>query len=267
MVVIIAALTAGAVTLGDGGDSYWICVPTALLAASLGATGRLGRSLWGAALRGVITVLAAALPPLISSRLHPLPSTALIILIPAASLAVLLGLRQRLERERDALRRSALSDPLTGIANRRSLLERIDYEIARHARARRSFALMMIDLDGFKALNDRFGHAAGDDLLRETADALTQTIRAQDTAARIGGDEFCVLAPETHGGGIVQLDSRIHDALGRVTAGVDTLQASTGTAIFPVDGTSSQALLAAADHRLLTAKRKRYQNSGYRRAA
>jgi diguanylate cyclase (GGDEF)-like protein len=261
MVVIVAALTAGAVTLGDGGDAYWICLPAALLAASFGS------SLWSAALRGAIVVAAAAAPALIGSRLHPLPSTALVILVPAAGLAVLLALRQRLERERDALRHSALSDPLTGIANRRSLLERIDYEIARHARARRSFALVMIDLDGFKALNDRFGHAAGDELLREAAGALSHTIRAQDTAARIGGDEFCVLAPETHRGGIVQLDARIHDALGRVTAGVEALQASTGTAIFPADGASADALLQAADHRLLATKRERYRDRDYRRAA
>jgi len=249
------------VTLGDGGETFWICVPAALLAASL------GRSLWGAVLRGAVVVAAAALPVLVSSRLHPLPSTSLVILIPAASLAVLLALRQRLERERDTLRHSALSDSLTGIANRRSLLERIDYEITRHARARHSFALVMIDLDGFKALNDRFGHGAGDDLLREAAGALSHTIRAQDTAARIGGDEFCVLAPETHAGGIVQLEARIHHGLGRVTTGVDALQASTGTAIFPADGTSADALLAAADHRLLAAKRERYRDRNYRRAA
>ena len=77
---------------------------------------------------------------------------------PAASVAILLVVRGRLEGQRDALLFEALSDPLTGVANRRSLLERIDYEIARHARSRRSFALLMLDLDGFKLLNDRFGH-------------------------------------------------------------------------------------------------------------
>ena len=125
------------------------------------------------------------------------PSPALAILIPAASVAILLVVRERVERERNALRQTALTDPLTGLANRRSLLSRIDYEIARHTRSRGTFALIMLDLDGFKQLNDRFGHPTGDDLLRDVAIALKRAVRDQDTVARIGGDEFCVLAPET----------------------------------------------------------------------
>ena len=104
------------------------------------------------------------------------------MLVPAASVAILLAVRDRLVRERDARRASALSDPLTGVANRRSLLARIDYEIARHGRGGRSFAVLMLDLDGFKLLNDRFGHPAGDDLLREVAAAL-----ARDPRPRHGG--------------------------------------------------------------------------------
>ena len=128
----------------------------------------------------------------------------------ALSLACTAALRQRLvtlERERDALRRDALSDPVTGAANRRSLMSRAEYEIARHRRADQTFALVMLDLDGFKQLNDRFGHAAGDDLLRDVAGALRRAMRAQDTVARFGGDEFCVLAPET--------DEQRHRAPGR----------------------------------------------------
>src|SRR6185437_5047027 len=130
----------------------------------------------------------------------------------ALSLACAAALRQRLvvlERERDTLRRDALSDPVTGVANRRSLLARADYEIARHRRAGQSFALVMLDLDGFKQLNDRFGHAAGDDLLRDVAGALRRAMRAQDTVARFAGDEFCVLAPETDEHGTERLAAKV----------------------------------------------------------
>jgi diguanylate cyclase (GGDEF)-like protein len=181
--------------------------------------------------------------------------------------AVLVAVRERLERERDALRRFALSDPLTGIANRRFLLERIDYEVARHTRGHSTFALLMLDLDGFKNLNDRFGHPAGDDLLRDVAAAMERSLRGQDTVARIGGDEFCVLAPETDLPGTRRLRARIESAVGEVTMGVDALRASSGVALFPDDGVSPNALLHAADQRLLSAKRERQRRRTRSRAA
>jgi len=161
---------------------------------------------------------------------------------------------QRLERDRDALRRFALTDALTGIANRRSLLARIEYEIARYSRAQHSFAVLMLDLDGFKRLNDRFGHAAGDDLLRDVADAIKGSLRGQDTLARLGGDEFCVLAPETDRAGTGQLAARIARAVGEVTAGVATLRASSGVAPFPRRWALGR--VAAAGRRSETARRQ-----------
>jgi GGDEF domain-containing protein len=192
---VIAGATAAAVALAGGGDAFWACVPGALLAAG-GTRGRVAGAVGAGAVIG-----AALAAELAATRDVPRPPVALLVLVPAASVAVLLAVRERLARERDVLRASALSDPLTGVANRRSLLARIDYEIARHGRSRRSFALLMLDLDGFKLLNDRFGHPAGDDLLREVAAALARAIRDQDIVARVGGDEFCVLAPETDAAG------------------------------------------------------------------
>jgi diguanylate cyclase (GGDEF)-like protein len=180
----------------------------------------------------------------------------LALLVPAASVAVELSLRERLEGEREAMRDVALTDPLTGISNRRQLLARADYEIARHSRGRRNFALVMLDLDGFKLLNDRFGHAAGDELLCDVADALQHAVRGQDTVARIGGDEFCVLAPETDGPRTLPLAKRITAAVTDATTGVEALRASIGIAVFPDDGLSAQELLHAADERLLNAKRE-----------
>lgn len=242
----VIAATAAAVALAKDPDAFWICVPSALLITAWSSTIR------GVAIGATAAVAAAAVPAI---ALHSTPSAPLAILIPAASVAILLVVRERVERERNALRTTALTDPLTGLANRRSLLSRVDYEIARHTRSQSRFAVVMLDLDGFKLLNDRFGHPTGDDLLRDVAVALKRAVRDQDTVARIGGDEFCVLAPETDEPGTDRLLDRITTAIAQVTTGVDSLAASAGAAAFPDDGTTRQAIFAAADDRLLAAKR------------
>ena len=165
------------------------------------------------------------------------------------------------------MRRFALRDPLTGLANRRALGERLGYEIARHTRHGESFAVLALDLDSFKAVNDRFGHDAGDELLREAAAALVEVVRAQDTVVRLGGDEFCVLAPQTGQASADHLTARVRDALAGVTAGLNGLSASTGTAVFPSDGTTPEALLAVADLTALEAKRRLRRVDPRRQAA
>jgi diguanylate cyclase (GGDEF)-like protein len=192
---------------------------------------------------------------------------ALAVLTPLLAVAALLLERLGVQRERDELLAAALSDPLTGLDNRRSLLARADYEIVRHLRDRRNFALVMIDLDGFKALNDRFGHDAGDELLCDVADALIGGLRAQDTVARLGGDEFCVLAPQTDRAGTLPLAGRISRAVAQASAGVETVEASVGIALFPQDGRAVSELMRAADQRLFAAKRARRERAAARRAA
>jgi diguanylate cyclase (GGDEF)-like protein len=250
------------VALAGGGEAVWAAVPPALLAC--GATrGRIAGGLSSALVVGAAIVAAGAATPRGAAE----PALSLLVLVPAASVAILLAVRERLERERDALRASALSDPLTGVANRRALLARIEYEIARHARSRRTFAVLMLDLDGFKLLNDRFGHPAGDDLLREVAGALARAVRDQDTVARMGGDEFCVLAPETDEAGCRRLVARVQSAMGQAVAGLDGLGAGIGAALFPRDGRTADGVLEAADQRLLDAKRATRPGSPRRRAA
>lgn len=95
------------------------------------------------------------------------------------------------------LERQANTDPLTGLFNRRFLLERLKEEAARVRRYHRRLCLMLIDLDNFKKVNDRFGHLTGDDVLTRSAAEIRRTIRVADIAARYGGEEFCVLLPET----------------------------------------------------------------------
>ena len=254
--LLVALVTAALARLAGGGDAFWVSVPGALIVSAV----TLPRPGAAAASGAVVAVAALASNP--GPR-----SIALALLIPAGSVAILVAVRERLQRERDEMRASAFSDPLTGVANRRSLLERVAYEIARHTRSGGSFCVVMLDLDGFKQLNDRFGHAAGDDLLRDVADALEGAVRHQDTVARLGGDEFCVLAPETDAAGTQKLAGKAMAAVGAVTAGVDALGASAGTALFPQDGTTIAALLDAADQRLLEVKRRRRRAHPRRRAA
>lgn len=257
----IALATAGAVALTGGAGAFWLCLPGVLLACAS------TRTRAGAVLSATAVVAAAAAPILFVMPSGSRPSMPLALLVVVSSAAVLVGVRERLEREREVLREFALRDPLTGIANRRSLVSRAEYEIARHTRARSRFAVVMLDLDGFKPLNDRFGHAAGDDLLRDVATAVQRALRAPDTVARLGGDEFCVLAPETDEHGAAQLAARIEAAVMSVSAGVEALHASLGIAVFPTDGKGVAVLLQTADQRLLAAKRERHRSLARRRAA
>jgi diguanylate cyclase (GGDEF)-like protein len=245
---VVALLSAAAPASG-----FWACVPAALLLAAA------VDGLAGSALAVAIAVGAAGAGAG-SAALLPLG-----LAVTLASTLVLHGLRRRLEGEREALRRSALRDPLTGLCNRRGLDERISYEIARHSRERRRFVVIAIDLDGFKGVNDRFGHAAGDELLRDVAGALNDAVREQDTVARLGGDEFCVLAPETDRHGGAHLAMKVERAIGRVTTGLEALGASVGSAVFPDDGRDAFSVLDAADAAQVGVKRSRYE--GRSRAA
>src|SRR4051794_3313400 len=241
-VLLAAALAAGAAVLaGPGG--WWLALPAALWLAAEERTPRDG------ALGGLLVLAAAAVAA------PPEPSAAL--LAAPLSLGALAWMRLRLERQRDVLRRWALRDPLTGLCNRRALDDRLRQEIARHVRAQRRFAVLALDLDGFKPVNDRFGHDAGDELLREVADALVGAVRAQDTVARLGGDEFCIIAPDPAPAGALHLEHRVLESLAAVTTGVSGLSASVGIAMFPDDGAEPSALLAVADRSVLERKRVR----------
>ncbi len=257
--VAAVAVMVAVVLLGDG-TLVWLCLPPALLLAGAARTHPLavGAALATAALADLAAVAGHA-----PGR----PAPVLLAAVVVGSTAVLASVRERLQRERDLLRDYALSDPVTGASNRRSLLIRADYEIERHRRAQRSFALVMLDLDGFKSLNDRFGHAAGDDLLRDVARALRRAMRAQDTVARFGGDEFCVLAPETDERGAAPLADRVTRAVSEVSVGLETVAGSVGVAIYPGDGVAVADLMHAADVRLLEAKRRRPAGPARRRAA
>jgi diguanylate cyclase (GGDEF)-like protein len=157
-------------------------------------------------------------------------------------------LREGLEEGRALLAEQARTDALTAVGNRRMRDERLAYELARHRRTGRPLALLLLDLDRFKEVNDTLGHPAGDRLLCDVGRALSDAVRAGDTVARPGGDEFCVVAPETGAADAQRLAERIELALAQLTAAGRPLSASVGVALFPRDGSTAEQLIDRADH-------------------
>ncbi|HRI52198.1 MAG TPA: GGDEF domain-containing protein [Pseudomonadota bacterium] len=118
-------------------------------------------------------------------------------------------MRAAYERER----RLALTDPLTGASNRRFFVEFAQREIERLRRYGLPFSLCYLDLDNFKDVNDQYGHSTGDDLLRQLVQALASQVRASDLVARMGGDEFALLLPQTDAAGALAAVSKLRDAI------------------------------------------------------
>jgi diguanylate cyclase (GGDEF)-like protein len=180
--------------------------------------------------------------------------TLISILVLVTMCAVIAYLRELLEGSAAELQELAARDPLTDVGNYRLLHERLNSELVRHRRDEAELAVLLIDLDRFKQVNERRGHAAGDDVLRRVARTLRETVRPQDTVARQGGDEFAVLAPDTDAEGAVMLAARIRDRLSRVQFAGDSIGATVGCAVFPGDGTTPGELLTHADEDLMAGK-------------
>lgn len=174
-----------------------------------------------------------------------------VILIPA----VIGRLTHNLEQSREAYRRLSSEDALTGVGNYRSLIERLRHETARHQRRGREFAILTLDLNDFKMVNETQGHLVGDMLLAIVGSMIDLKVRTEDAVFRQGGDEFSVIAPETGRYQAEQLAGRIGDGLARISSGPVQLSASVGVAIFPHDGTDPGELLDAADAALIYRKR------------
>jgi two-component system, cell cycle response regulator len=155
-----------------------------------------------------------------------------------------------LERENRELRRMALSDSLTGVANNRYFWERLDSEYSRAKRYGRPLSLIMCDIDNFKQFNDEHGHLYGDQVLRKVAQSLEQEKRAADTVARYGGEEFSVILPEVTRPVAIEIANRHLHAI-QQSSGVSL---SFGVATYPDDAQSSTELVDKADRALLKAK-------------
>ncbi len=177
---------------------------------------------------------------------------------------VLVGLRERLLEAELHQRDIAYRDALTGIANRRQFDVILQSELARRtvpADRREAdsspLALLVFDLDHFKEINDNHGHPVGDAVLRQVAERAQSILRSSDTLARIGGDEFAVIAPGARGEGACLMAEAVCNAIGThySDSGTPAPSASGGWAVFPDDGESLEALVRAADARMLASKR------------
>lgn len=164
--------------------------------------------------------------------------------------------RELLAASEARYRKLALEDPLTGVANRSLFNERLAQLLARPGPVSPA-AVIMIDLDGFKGINDTFGHGAGDELLTEVAHRLLRCTRPEDTVARLGGDEFCVVMTSHEAEAVASCSGRIAAALMRpydVAGVVAQCSASVGVAVHEGRGETVEALLRRADAALYEAK-------------
>ena len=174
----------------------------------------------------------------------------------------------RLEAELAAVREAneefrslAYHDDLTGLPNRSLFHDRLGLAITHSCRHETHLALLFLDLDDFKDVNDSFGHASGDRVLVELASRIRSSVRAEDTVARLGGDEFIVLLAEVTGAGdAVQVAAKILDAV-RAPLRLDghqvSIEASGGVSVFPRDGVSPEELVRSADRAMYRAKERR----------
>jgi len=160
----------------------------------------------------------------------------------------------------DRLRLLAVSDPLTGLANYRRLTEALEAEIRRSNRTDRPFAVVLLDLDGLKKVNDRHGHMVGSRALCRVAEILHGSCRGVDTAARFGGDEFAVVLPETGEDAAWHVARRVAERVAR-DGEQPAITVSVGVAVYPRDGTTLEALLSAADQVLYQSKARRQAKS------
>jgi diguanylate cyclase (GGDEF)-like protein len=159
----------------------------------------------------------------------------------------------------DSYWRDSVFDRLTGLPNRRYIEGRLDQAMAAARRTRRPLALALADLDHFKQINDRHGHAAGDAVLRHAASTLSRSFRRSDVIARYGGEEFVILFPESQPASAVERLEQVRAEVAlhpfQVSGAAVPITLSVGIATFPADGETPADLLTRADERLYAAKR------------
>jgi diguanylate cyclase (GGDEF)-like protein len=181
---------------------------------------------------------------------------------------------EKLAKSQKALEDLSVQDGLTGLFNYREFHRRLTEEVQRSRRYGRPFSLLILDIDDFKAVNDTYGHLAGDETLRALAALIRREVRPVDEVARYGGEEFAILLPETSGPGAFAMAERIRDIIATHPLPIAAertvaLTVSIGTATYPEDADAEERLIAAADHALYTAKnggRNRVCRGGNHRA-
>lgn len=162
-----------------------------------------------------------------------------------------------LKEAQTKLEATASTDALTGLQNRRAFDAALYAEHARSVRHNREFSLIVLDLDGFKPINDTLGHLAGDAILHGVGTVLMTDKRGADGVYRIGGDEFALILPETNAEGAAKVSSRIRNSIARVMVAGLGVGASVGVATFPMDASDLTGLFQIADERMYAIKSSR----------
>lgn len=170
-------------------------------------------------------------------------------------LSVAMAGLQRLRNIQQQLSRMATHDPLTGLVNARAFAARLTQELERTRRYTRPMALLYLDLDDFKVINDSHGHQTGDAVLRLVADAMRSSVRQADVVGRLGGDEFAVLMPETDSALADAAAKRLAASLRKVFKGTPTVTASIGVVSCAAPEANTDELLRRADQAMYEAKR------------
>ncbi|UCG12213.1 MAG: GGDEF domain-containing protein, partial [Deltaproteobacteria bacterium] len=170
----------------------------------------------------------------------------------------LANINATLREKNKELEELSITDSLTGLNNRKHLMEKLAGELIRSERYDRKFSVLMIDIDHFKRYNDTYGHLAGDEVLRRMAEVFRQSIRSSDYAARYGGEEFMLILPETGSGQGVQAAERIRRRVAEERIGgeehSEVVTVSVGVASFPENGDDSNSIISQADVALYRAK-------------
>ncbi len=187
------------------------------------------------------------------SRSDALVFLQVFICISAVTALVLAAVVLERRRVEDQLRTLAVSDPLTGLANYGHLVDVLEGEVQRSRRTERPFAVLFLDMDQLKRVNDAYGHLVGSRALWRISEAIRKSCRAIDTAARYGGDEFALVLPESDEEAARRLERRIKELLA-ADSELPAVMVSTGIAAYPKDGETAEALLNAADRMLYGAK-------------
>ena len=168
------------------------------------------------------------------------------------------------KRDEEEYRYQARHDALTGLANYREFLETLEREVRRADRANRPFAVLLLDLDDLKRINDRWGHLAGNRALRRLAEVMKEQCRSTDLAARYGGDEFAALLIDADPSMARHVAGRVQNALHKDRE-EPSLRVSIGISVYPDHGRSARELFEAADHELYRRKKGAHSQIVYAR--
>jgi diguanylate cyclase (GGDEF)-like protein len=254
----VAITFATLLVLLTGGDKspFFFTFPLIVGGAALVVSPRVTFGLAAVASLGYLLAVAVPDNPITPSTVAivGVNLTALVLL---AYVAMVIAREQR--RARDAAIRLSTIDSLTGLYNRSYFFAAVDREIARSARSKRGFCLLMMDLDELKTVNDKYGHFFGDQVLRGVGEVVRSGVRRIDTAARYGGDEFVALLPETDPTGAHVLAEKVRIGVTELDISVAGVRIdasmSVGVVSYPDDGRTSDELMISADQAMYASKR------------